>query len=120
MSREGQTLVYSGEEALAVRMWQQERDEFYASWTALSDRFRDDPEVCAHLQKMDVALGDVTTEYTHVLHARLVRVLPHLADVLTYLLWPEFIPFPDWVEQRGTPLPWLNSGQKRNIVDDGT
>ena len=95
------------------------RDQFYAAWTALSDRFRDDPEVGEHLRTLDAALGGVTMESTHVIHARLCRVLPHLADVLTLLCFPEFIGFPNWVEQRGTPLPWINSGGRRNIVDDG-
>ena len=119
MAREGQTIAYTAEETLAVHLWQLERDEFYTAWTALSDRLRDDPEAGAHLQKLDAALGSVTMEYSHVLHARLCRVLPHLADVVTLLCFPEFVGFPNWVEQRGTPLPWINGGTQRHIVDDG-
>ena len=36
--------------------------------------------------------------------SKLVRVLPHLADVLTYLLFTEWMPMPDFIgDERGLP-----------------
>ena len=87
MPREGQTISYTGEEALAVQFWQRERDSFNDAWETLSRRMGEsDEEGRRLLAALDVALGDVCMELMHVLHARLVRVFPHLADVIGYLL----------------------------------
>ena len=36
-------------------------------------------------------------------HARLCRILPHLADVITLACWPETIDMPDGLDAHGRP-----------------
>ena len=45
MPRDGQTIAYTGEEALAVQLWQNTKDEYYEHWVALLERFKDAEEV---------------------------------------------------------------------------
>ena len=121
MPRGGQMISYTGEEALAVTLSQNTKDEYYEHWVALFERFKDDEEVKRRLTVMEPLIGAINVQWTHVLHARLTRVLPHLADVITYLCFPEFMPAPGWVEQRGLALPWVNAGHTRMAEgEDGT
>ena len=103
MSKEGQFISYTGPEAAALRGWDLERDVFFEHIQALQDRLADDADAQGHLRKLEELLNAVTVEWTHVLGARLVRVLPHLADVIALLLWPEFMPAPPWVDEGGYP-----------------
>ncbi len=116
MPREGQTISYSGEEALAVALWSNAKNEYYEHWTTLFERFKDDSEVKDGLNAMEPMIGEIVVQWSHVLHARLCRVMPHLADVVTYLCFQEFMGIPDWVEQRGLPLPWVNSSHQRQVA----
>lgn len=118
MPRDGQTISYTGEEALAVTLWQNTKDEYYEQWTALFEQFKDDAAVKDRLNAMEPMIGDIVVQWTHVLHARLTRVLPHLADIVTYLCFQEFMGMPGWVEQRGLPLPWVNAGRQRMVGEE--
>lgn len=108
MSNEGITTAFSGEEALALHMHQLELDKFYGLLAAAEDRVKDDAEASEHLRLLNGMACAVSNEWANVIHARLVRVFPHLADVLTYLVYSEAMPFPDWINQRGQPLAWTN------------
>ena len=45
MPRDGQTISYTGEEALAITLWQHTTDEYYEHWVALLDCCKDGEEV---------------------------------------------------------------------------
>jgi hypothetical protein len=43
-----------------------------------------------------------------------------LADVLALLFWPEFMATPEWVDERGTPMPWAVPSRRRGCAHCGT
>ncbi len=118
MPRDGQYICFTGEEAAAVHQWDLERGEFFTTWEALHQLVKDSPEAVTHLTRLEVLLNAVTVEACHVIHARLCRLIPHLADVAALACFPEFMPTPEFLEQRGTPLPWVLAG-KRALAKEG-
>jgi hypothetical protein len=54
---------------------------------------------------LEAAITDREGELLRLVHARLTRCLPHLADVIALCLWPEFVPLPEWVAPGGLPEP---------------
>ncbi len=115
MAKEGQYVNYTGEEALAQRAFDLEYDdwwEFYHIVCAVLERpdvrqmIDDYDTVEAALKTLRERTNALIYEYPHLLHARLCRVFPHLADIFTFLIWPEFMPTPSWVDERGMPLVW--------------
>ena len=72
--------------------------------------------VAGRERRLAAAFGDAAAEIVrlrgevellHVIHTRLVRCLPHLADVIALCIWPEYMPLPDWVAVGGEPRPAL-------------
>jgi hypothetical protein len=125
MAHEGTFVHYSGEEALAYRAFQLEQDE----WLELHDTIRraverpdvqqmfDDPAAISRdLSRLADRHNAVVYEYPHLLHARLCRVMPHLADIFTFLFWPEFMPTPEWVDERGMPPSFGQPGRRRDCA----
>ena len=115
MAKEGQSVNYTGEEAIAYQAFRLEQDEWFEGYRAVRDRIEqpdiwqmiDDPDDFKELlSRLESRHNTVVYEYPHVLHARLCRVMPHLADIFTFLFWPEFFPTPEWVDDCGRPPLW--------------
>ena len=104
MSKDGRWTIYTGEEAAALKLWQLEREEWHEAHDRLAERLKCEPEMMEHLDTLETRLNGAHVEFAHVIHARLVRVLPHLADVITYLLFTEWMPMPEFItDERGLP-----------------
>ena len=54
--------------------------------------------------EIDTAASALPVDALMAAHARLVRMLPHLADVLALGIWRETIEFPEMLDQYGRPL----------------
>lgn len=111
MAREAQFINYTGEEALAHRAYDLERDGWYRAFRRVEELLSDRDGARDALSDLEVRHMAVVHEYPHLLHARLCRVMPHHADIFTFLFWPEFMPTPEWVDQRGLPEPWAVPGR---------
>lgn len=104
MSQEGHWVAYTAYEADAM-----ERLEL--NWSMLSACGRDlrDAGAPADLVRhMDDAAGDVLDAERGAIHARLVRVLPHLADVIANACWPEHGTTPEWLTEEGMINPIIH------------
>ncbi len=113
MPRDGQFIALTGEEAAAIHMWDLERDEFHVALEWVRGNLEETAESAARLNFLEVRFNAAAVEMSHVIHARLCRMMPHLADVIALACFPEFMPTPEFLEQRGTPLPWVLAGTRR-------
>ena len=117
MAREGMHICYTGEEAMTARLLELEKDGFYEAWNVLRDKYVTDPETAAEtgalFRQLDQHMNGVIVEQCHVIHARLTRVLPHLADVITLLCFPEWMPTPKFLPDDGRAETWVYPGPWR-------
>jgi hypothetical protein len=125
MSHEGQFVSYTGEEALAHRAFQLEADEWWETYDAIRkaierpdvQQMLDDPAaIRTALEQLEARHNAVVYEYPQLLHARLCRVMPHLADVFAFLFWPEFCPTPEWLDEHGLPQAFGQPGRRRDCA----
>ena len=123
MAHEGTFVHYSGQEAAAYRAFQLEQDEWWEVYDTIRQaidrpnvqQMLDDPEaITTALGQLADRHNAVVYEYPHLLHARLCRVMPHLADVFAFLFWPEHMPTPEWLDERGMPQAFGQPGRRRD------
>ena len=112
MSGDGVTVVYTAEEAEALQSVHEARDAFEAAISRIKhlhdgDLFHGSTQHQALLD-VELAMGDIVVAEQHLLHARLTRVLPHLADVLTFLIHTDAMPTPAGLDEAGRPKPVTN------------
>lgn len=96
------------------RVMTAEEERALATWLAARARtdamIKDLVSPCSGREpagELDAAITEREAELLHVIHTRLVRCLPHLADVIALCVWPEYMPLPDWVAVGGEPRPAL-------------
>lgn len=108
MAREGSLLAYSAEEARAMSEEYEEREAFNRALKALDDLVSDRAAARPTIAALELHAGAIAVITVQVLHARLVRVLPHLADVLTFLCFSEGMETPEFLDVTGRPKPVSN------------
>lgn len=110
MARDGSAIAYTAEEARALADYFEARDDFYEAWEKLNvwlsgiDRDRAWPILSA----LDANFGAYEIMVQSLIHARLCRILPQLADVLTLACWPDLMPTPEFLDPTGKPIPVSN------------
>ena len=112
MSASDLTTFYTAEEAEAQHAVHEARDAFEAAITRVKELHDKDlfHGSAQHQALLDVELtmSDVVVAEVQLLHRRLVRVFPHLADVLAFLLYTDEMPIPAGLDKAGRPKPVTN------------
>jgi len=121
MAREATILAYTAEEARALYELDEAYNALYDAFHALQDRLHaryapaERDEWWPLLSTVDVNVGAVMILTQAAIHARLCRILPHLADIAALVCYPEIMHTPDHLAETGAPHPFTHPPvQKRD------
>lgn len=101
MAHEGTWTAYTAAEAEAMEQLAEAYHRLTCCFQALEAAGADHKL----LVKFDDAAGHLHDVERNVIHARLTRVLPHLADVIANACFPEFGTSPEWLPATALPHP---------------
>ncbi len=109
MAREGQTIAYSAAEAAAIQAVSDDRNAFHNALDQLGTLLDDDllHGTTRHraILEIELTMGQVVLAERELRHARLCRVWPALADVLTFIVHSEPMSTPQFLADTGEPAP---------------
>jgi hypothetical protein len=104
MSHDGTFPIFSAREKQAF----EDREAWWETFTALTKRVGDNNLATS----LSNAACEMEMHVTANAHARLVRMLPHLADVVTLAVYPDEVPMPDRFQITGEPWPVTHPRQR--------
>ena len=112
MARDGQTIAYSAAAAAAIQAINDDRNAFHDALDRLGALLDEDllHGATRHeaILAIELTMGQVVLAERELLHARLCRVFPHLADVITYIVHSESMSTPQFLSDTGEPAPVNN------------
>ena len=97
--------VHSVEEERALREWEANRHDINDGIHALGALVTDQDAARPLIHKLDLDTGHDHFLAVSCVHARLCRIMPHLADVFAFACWPEMYGIPEWLSVGGVPKP---------------